>query len=420
MSNALISPSIIAKEALMQLENNCVMGGLVHRDYEDEFTKVGSTISVRRPVQFTVTDGAVLTKQDVTEGKFSVAIDKQKHVGWAFNSADLTLTIEEYSDRYIKPACIQLANQIDTDLCALYKNVWNWVAGTSGASGTGTLGSNNLVNSFADFSRGPQRLDEGAVPDERKCVLSPADHWALVASQTALNLDKIGSDAYRRGSIGRIGGVDTYMDQNVAVHTCGSRTNSTPLADAAFSTSVLSTTYAASKDTGTMDLATDGWTTSLTIAEGDVFTISTVKAVNPVSKATQAYLQQFVVRTAVPSTANTSDQSVIISPPIIGTGAYQTVNEIAADADAIVNMGTASTDYIQNLMFHKNAFALVMRPLVMPDGVAFKSKQSKNGFSIRVLKDYSMTDDEEAIRLDVLYGVATLDARLATRMSGTS
>ncbi len=151
----------------MQLENNCVMGRLVYRDYEDEFVKVGSSISIRRPVQFTVTDGATLEKQDVTEGKFTLSVDKQKHVGWSFRSDDLTLTIEEYSERYIKPAAIQLANKIDADLCALYKDVWNW---------TGTLGSVNTINSFSDFAKGPQRLDEGAVPsDDRRAVLAPAD-----------------------------------------------------------------------------------------------------------------------------------------------------------------------------------------------------------------------------------------------------
>jgi hypothetical protein len=409
MSNALITPSVIAKEALLQLENNCVMANLVHRDFEDEFVKVGSTISVRRPVQFTVTSGATLTKQDVTEGKFSVAVDSQKHVGWGFVTSDLTLTVDEYSERYIKPACIQLANQIDADICGLYKNVWNW---------TGTLGATLAIDSFADFAKGPQRLDEGAVPtDDRRAVLSPADHWALVGSQTALYFDRIGEPSYRRGKLGMIGGVDTYMDQNVKTHTTGTRDNSTPLADAAAGNGVLSTTYATSKDTGTMVLSTDGWDTC-TLTEGDVFTISTVFAVNPVSKATQSYLQQFVVRVAASVTS--SDSEVTISPPIIGSGAYQTVNEIAADADTIVNMGTSATNYVQNLCFHKNAFALVMRPLVMPDGVAFKSKQSKNGFSIRVLKDYDIINDEEIIRLDVLYGVKTVDARLATRMSGTS
>jgi P22 coat protein - gene protein 5 len=407
MANALLTPSIIAKEALMQLENNCVMANCVYRDYSEEFVKVGNTISVRRPVQFTVTDGATLDKQDVVEGKFSVAMDLQKHVGWGFNSADLTLTIDEYSERYIKPAAIQLANKIDASLTGLYKDVWNWV---------GTLGSDNTIDSFADFSKGPERLDNGAVPtDNRHAVLSPTDQWALLGSQTALFFNSVGEPAYRRGSLGMIGGVKTYMDQNVAVHTTGTRTNSTPLADAAAGNGVLSTTYALSKNSGEMVLSSDGWASS-TLTQGDVFTINTVFAVNPVSKATQAYLQQFVVKAA--ASVSSSDSECTISPPIITSGAYQTVNEAAADGDTIVNMGTSATNYIQNLCFHRNAFALVMRPLAMPDGVAFKSRQSKNGFSIRVVKDYDITNDEDVIRLDVLYGVTTIDARLATRMSG--
>jgi hypothetical protein len=407
MSNTLITPSIIAKEALMQLENNCVMGGLVHRDYEDEFVKVGSTISVRRPVQFTVTESATLNKQDVTEGKFSVAVDRQNHVAWGFSSADLTLTIDEYSERYIKPAVIQLANKIDATVCGLYKDVWNW---------TGTLGSVNEINSYADFAKGPERLDLGAVPtDNRSAVLSPSDHWALAGSQTALFFNSIGEKAYRRGTIGKIGNVDTYMSQNVATHLTGGRDDTTPLADAAAGDGVLTTTYALSKDSGEMILSTDGWD-STDLHQGDVFTINSVFAVNPVSKATLAHLQQFVVK--ADATVTSGDSEITVSPPAITSGAYQTVNEAPADADTILNMGTASTNYVQNMCFHKNAFALVMRPLVMPDGVAFKSKQQKNGYSIRVLKDYDIINDEEIIRLDVLYGVKTLDARLATRMSG--
>ena len=410
MANSMITPTIIAQEALMQLENNCVMAKLVYRDYEDEFTKVGSSVSIRRPVQFTTTDGATLAKQDVTEGKFTLSVDKQKHVGWAFRSDDLTLTIENYSERYIKPAVIQLANKIDADLCALYKDCWNWV---------GTLGATNTINSFADFSKAPERLDNGAVPqDDRSMVMSPSDYWAFLGSQTTLFVDSIVNPAFRNGKMGNVGSVNTNMSQNVQTHTTGSRDNTTPLADAAAGNGVLSTTYATSKDTGTMILSTDGWANAKTIQIGDIFTISAVFSVNPVSKATLSFLQQFVVTVAVASTANGTDQEVTISPPIISSGAYQTVSAVAVDAGTITNLGTASTNYVQNMCFHKNAFALVMRPLIMPDGVAFKSKQSKDGFSIRVLKDYDIINDEEVIRLDVLYGVKTIDARLATRVSG--
>ena len=176
MANTIITPSIIAKVGLAHLENNLVMGKKVYRDYTKEFVKVGDTISVRRPVRFVANDGAVAINQDVTEGKFSLQIASRKHVAWSFTTQDLTLSIEEYSERYIKPASIALANKIDYDLCSLYNKVWNWV---------GTPVS--PVNSFADFAKAPQRLDEGAVPQDMRCaVMSPADTWGFLGSQTAL------------------------------------------------------------------------------------------------------------------------------------------------------------------------------------------------------------------------------------------
>src|SRR6187399_2267064 len=203
MANSLLTPSIIAKEALMQLENNCPMAKAVHRDYESEFVKVGADISVRRPVQFTVTTGATLAKQDVVEGKFTVSVDKQKHVGWGFSSADLTLSIDEYSERYIKPACIQIANAIEVDILALYKDIYNWV-GTP----------NELINSYADFAKAPERLDLQAVAsDSRSIVMAPSDMWALAGSQTALYFTSVGEPAYRSGRLGKIAGIEPMMSQ---------------------------------------------------------------------------------------------------------------------------------------------------------------------------------------------------------------
>lgn len=406
MANSLLTPSVIAKEALMQLENNLVMGNCVHRDYKKEFVKVGDTVSIRRPVQFTASDGATLVEQDVTEGKTSIVISKRKHVGWSFTTQDLTLTVEQYSERYIKPAMISLANIVDVDLLALYKNVWNWV-GTPGQT----------VNSFSDFSKAPERLDNSAVPtDMRKSVLAPADHWGLLGTQTGLFITKPAEGAYRQGSLGMIGGVDTFMDQNVQTHTVGAH-GGTPLVDGASQ----SVTYGAVKDTYTQTLTTDGWTTDSVLKQGDVFTIHNVFAVNPKSKATLSYLQQFTLTADVTTASNAAnDTNLTITPPIITSGAYQTVSAAPADNATITYLGTASTGYPQNLVFHKNAFALVTCPLEMPDGVSFKARESHKGLSVRVVKDYDITNDKEIIRCDILYGVKAIYPELAARLSGTA
>lgn len=407
MSNSLLTPSVIAKEALMQLRNNLVMANNVHRQYKDEFVKVGNTVTIRKPVKFLAQDGATLVKQDVTEGSTSIVVNKQKHVGWGFNTADLTLSIKDYSKRYIEPAAIALANQIDYDGLQLYKNVWNWV-GTPGQS----------VNSYSDFSKGPKRLDKMAVPrNARKAVLGPDDHWDMAGSQTALFFQAIGEKAYRNGSIGRIGGVDMFMDQNVATHTNGSADDTSAVTVGSSNT----TTYAASKDTNTMTLATKEWDASKTIKAGTVITIDDVYAVNPLSKESTTELAQFVVTTDVTTDGTTSNTTnLTISPAIITSGAHQNVNAAPVAGKSISVIGAKSTGYAQNMVFHENAFALVTVPMAMPDGVSFKARESEGGISLRVLKDYDITNDEDIIRLDVLYGWKAIYPDLATRISGTS
>jgi hypothetical protein len=412
MANTVLTPDIIAKEAVMILENECVMGGLVHRGYEEEFDSVngykpGSTIRIARPTDFTVRDGQTATIQDTVEGSLNFSVDKFKGVDFAFTSTELTLSIGELSQRVIKPAMIQIANQIDRDVMALYDDVWNWV-GTPG----------QVVNSFSDFKEAPKRLDNGAVPQDRRSgVLSPDDHWDLAGSATALYMQQIAQEAYRKGKIGDLGGVDTYMSQNVPTLTVGTRSNATvPLVNGS-----QSTTWASTKTTGTMSLATDGWGTTTTIKAGEVFTIAGVFAVNPVTKATLSYLQPFVVKADTASTGlGGGTATIIISPPIITTGAFQTVSAAPADNATITIMGTASTVYTQNMVFHKNAFGLVVAPLVKPPGAVDVSRKSYKGFSVRVIPYYNGSNDISSWRLDVLYGVQTLDARLATRLSGTA
>ena len=410
MPNTVLNPSVVAKVAVRILDNELVMANRVYRAYENEFDKkvngydVGDTISIRRPTDFTVRSGRTASVNDVVEGKTTLVIDQQQGIDFSFTSKELTLNISELAERVIRPAMVQLANKIDRDVMTLYKDVWNWV---------GTPGS--TIDAFADFAKAPERLDLGAVPQERVGVLSPTDHWAIAGAQTALFMQNVAQQAYRKGRIGEIGDVDTYKSQNVQTLTTGTRDNTTPLVKG-----TQSTTWALSKDTGTMTLNTDGWDASVTIKQGEVFTIAGVFAVNPVSKATLPHLQQFVVKSDVTADGTTTNTTALtISPPIITTGAFQTVSAVAADDAAITIMGTASTNYAQNLVFHKNAFALAIVPMVKPPGAVSVARESYKGINVRLIPYYDGSGDTSSWRLDVLYGFKTVDARLATRLSGT-
>jgi hypothetical protein len=416
MANAVTKQvNVFAKESLRILENNLVMTKKVHTDYDSEFNqningyKKGDTISIRRPADFTVREGASRSVQDVVEGSTTMTIDTQIGVDVDFTSKEMTLDIDASGvrERVLKPAMIQLANRIDTAIMGLYKYVPNW-SGTPG----------QVINSFADFGKAPERMDELAIPQDPRCaVLSPADHWGLLGSQTSLYMSDVAKSAYRMANLGMIGGVDTYMAQNVPTHTVGVATG-TPLVNGGSQ----AVAYTAVKDTYSQSLITDGWTNSTTgiLKAGDVFTIANVFAVNPVTKATLPFLRQFTVLADANSGASTGPATLSISPPIITSGSQQTVSAAPADNAAITVMGTGGTGYRQNLMFHKNAFAFASVPMKMPEAVYNGSRQSYKGISIRLIPTYDSTDDIAGWRYDVLFGVKAIDPRLAIRASGTA
>jgi P22 coat protein - gene protein 5 len=405
MSNTTLTADIIAAEAVSILDNELVMAKQVFRGYENDFSKkvngynAGETITIRKPTDFTVRDGAVMAAQDVTEGSLTMTLNKRKGIDFKFTSQDLTTKISDLSERVIKPAMVQLANQIDADLMALYKDIPNWV-GTAGQT----------INSFADFALGPQRLDNGAVPqDDRAAVLSPNDHWGMLGSQTALYIQQAASGAYRQGALGMIGGVDTYMSQNVPTHIVGSDVSGTVNSSVTTST----VTYASVKDSNQQTITT----ASVNLNPGDVFTIVDVYDVNPVTKAALSHQKQFTV-------VSYSSNTLVFSPAIIWTGAFQNASITTGVTDlngkALVAIGTAGVGYAQNMVFRKNAFALVTVPLVAPPGAVDVSRKSYKGLNVRVIPVYDGVSDESAWRLDVLYGTKTIDPRQAVRLSGSS
>jgi len=415
MSNTTLTASIIAKEALMILENELVMPKLMYRGYEDEFTnakngyKTGATVTVRRPADFTVRTGETAVIQNVVEGDIPVTVDKVVGCDFKFSSTELTLSVSQLSERVIKPQMVQIANEIDRDCLSLYQYVPNWV-GTPGQT----------INSFNDFYLGQTRLNQLAVPQgDRSTVLSPEDQGGMLGSQTALYIQGPAGDAYRRGNLGMIGGSDTYMAQNVATHTVGVASG-TPRVNGANQ----NVTYDTAKSTTyfSQTLNTDGWTNSTTgiLKAGDVFTIAGVYAVNPVTKATQPFYRQFTVLADADSGASTGPAALTISPPIITSGAQKTCSAVPADDALITVVGTASTGYAQNMSFHKNAFAFVSVPMELPVGAVNPTRQTYKGISVRVVPSWDGINNVSFWRLDVLYGRRLLDGRLATRQSGAA
>lgn len=413
MANALLSPKVYANAFLALLKNSIVLPKLVTTEFKDEFKKIGNTVYAKRVPEFTVRDGAVASVQDVVEGEIAVTIDKQKGVDVEFTSVEETLTVDSLlRSRVLKAAAVQLGQQIDSDLHAVTKRFYNWV-GTPG----------ELINSFADFAKGPQRLDEMAVEtDGRNAILHPGDAWALLGSFSGLAAqEKVANDALMRAKLPMIGNVDCYATQNAGSVTTGTRSG-----DSAVDGASQNVTYASVKDgnwTQTLDVKTLG--VSKTVGEGEVFTIAGVYAINPRSKIALSYLQQFTVVEAVTAESDES-ATLTISPPIITSGPFQTVSAAPDDSAAIQWMGsdtesgTDATVYNYGTIFRREAIALVSAKLVMPfTGEASYSTDPDTGITVRYWRSSDSTNDTHMHRFDVLYGVKCIDPRRGTRISGT-
>ena len=395
--NTLLTPTIIAKEALMQLTNNLAMARHVHTAYKNEFVKVGQTITVRKPNKFRAKKAQTRDNTDLSEPSTSITMSTQAHVSWAFSSVDLTTTIEDYSKRYISPAANALANVVDADLCGLYDDIYN-SAGTPGTTPA----------TFAVLGDAQRILDDEAVPsDTRVGILNPAANWSLADGLKGTFAQQVAKDIMTKGFLGRIANLDLFSDQNVVRHTTGAFSGGTPL---------VTTTI----DATATEIVTKGWDgDSDTIKVGDVFTIADVYAVNPMSGSSTGVLRRFTV--TEDATSSGGAITIKLSPSIVygATDPYTTVSAYPLENAALTFIGTESTAYPQNLVFHPNAFALVTVPIEMPANVwGARETDQDAGLSIRVVKQYDIDADEEIIRLDILYGVKTLYPELAVRLWG--
>lgn len=420
MANNTLTADVIAKIALPILENELGVINKMYRAHEEEFSstvngyKKGDTISIRRPADFTIRSGATASSQDVIEGKTTLTIDQQCGVDFQFSSTDLTLKVEDMASRIVKPAMSVIANYMASDvLTQMYRGAYNVV----GAWG-------NQVNSFADWVKVPERLDEMSVPpSERSAIMCPNDFYGLVGAQTGLFAPALVSSAYTSGDLGNLAGISTMMSQVVPAHTVGPM-GGTPLVNGASQ----NVTYDTAKNAWTQSLITDGWTASAAsrVKAGDVFTLyaagtsgAKIKMVNAKTKAATDIDQQFVV-TADGSSDGSGNLTLTISPPIITSGPHQTVNAAPANDAGLVFAGTASMAYRQNLAFHKNAMALAIVPMEMPAAAYGGSRQSYKNISVRLIPSYDATNDISKWRMDVLYGRRLIDPRQALRFAGTA
>jgi len=401
-TNTLLTISMITRRALMVLENQLTFTKQVNRQYDDSYAqsgaKIGDTLNIRKPARYIGRSGTTLTTEDYTETSTPLVLDTQFGVDLEFTSKDMTLSIDDFSERVLEPAIATIANKIDYDGMQLYKYIYNSV----GSPGT-------IPTALSTYLDAGAFLDEEAAPKSptRNCIINPRMQASIVDNLKGLFQSSTEiANQYETGNMGMTAGFKWSMDQNTATHTVGPL-GGTPAMNGATTT-------------GATTLVTDGWTAAAAarLKTGDVITIDGVYAVNPQSRVTTGQLRRFVV-TANVSSDGGGNATIPVSPAIISSGAFQTVNALPANNALINVVGAANAVSPQGLAFHRDAFVLGCADLVLPRGVHMADRVSskKLGLSMRAVQAYDITEDRFPLRLDVLYGWKCVRPELACRIA---
>jgi hypothetical protein len=399
MANSILTIDMITRKALEILENNLVLTRNVNRQYDDSFAvegaKIGSTLRIRLPDRALVTDGAALQVQDDNEQFTTLTVSTQKHIGVNFTSAELTMQLDDFAERVLKPRISQLASSIDADVANAYKSIGNTV-GTPGSTP-----STSLV-----LLQAQQKLNENAaVMNPRYATVNPAANAGLVEGMKGLfNPTDTISRQFKNGMMGMgvLGFDEINMSQSIKQHTTGTRA----------ATGTVTAAAVTAEGSATLTLTVGS---SETITVGDVFTIADCYAVNPQTRESTGSLFQFV---ALASSTTSTTATVTVAPMYSAAHALATMLTLPATNKAVVFVGAASTQYPQNLVYHKDAITFATADLLLPQGVDMAARAVHNGISLRVVRQYDINNDRMPCRIDVLYGYSTIRPQMACRIWG--
>lgn len=392
MANTLLTINMITREAVRLWKNSNAFIQNVDMQYDDSFAqvgaKIGSSLRIRLPNDFTVTTGPALSVQDTAEQSTTLVLATQKHVDVSFSTADRTLSLDDYSRRILAPMVNNLAGAVAVDIMSGSEGgICNFVANQDS--------SNNILSPIASTAliAGAQ-LDMNSAPiANRKIVNSPITEARTIAALAGLlNPAPAISRQYMTGRMYDALGFIWMKDQTAILHTTGALAQG-------------SATVNGGGQTG-LNLTVNALANGLAV--GDIITIANVNQVNRITKQSTGQLRQFVVTATVAAGATTIPIYPAIVPAGIGGAQvqYQTV-DASPVGGAAVNPAAglaASTQYRKNFAYAPEAVTLATADLEMPKNVHEAAREEFDGISMRMVTDYFIGTDQLITRLDVLYG----------------
>lgn len=385
-SNSLLTVDMITREAFELFKNSNAFLMNINRDFDSEFkggTKIGQSLRIRLPNDYSVRSGPALQTQGTTEQSTTLTVATQKGVDLDFTTAERTMSLQDYSERVLAPAINNLAGAIAADVMSGTEAICNVAANLDGSGSVITPTSQTILTAKAVLA------DNSTPMGMRMLIDSPTTDARVTSALTGLfNPSQRISTQYENGMMKSALGFEWAEDQTVINHTTGSYDGAATVNGAGQSGSTITVS------------AING-----TLKKGDIITFAGSNAVNRVTKASTGSLRTFAVTADVASGATSIPIYPALTPPIAGLAQpYQTVDASPTNGGAMLLVLPASGVYRKNFAFYKDAVTIAFAELEMPRGVHEAARVTDDSISMRVLTDYIPTTDQMVTRLDVLYG----------------
>jgi hypothetical protein len=387
MSNEILTIKMITREAVRLWVNTNSFLQHIDTQYDDQFAitgaKIGQSLRIRLPNDYTVRTGPVAQIQDTAETSTTLTLATQKGVDVSFNSAERTMSLDDYSKRILAPAVNNLVGAVAADVMSGVEGGVSNLVGNFDAAG-------NLLRPTLDtWLQAKALLSLRSAPtDNRKFILDPVSMARTVQSLSGLlNPATEISEQYRSGEVYNAIGFDWFEDQTVIKHTTGTYVVG------------VSPTVNGANQTGTSINVTIG-ASSFTV--GDIITFAGVNAVNRITKVSTGELQQFVVTSYAGGVLGIYPAIV---PPVGGSNVqYQTVTASPANGAAINSLTLTGAVYRKNIAFIPDAVTMATADLEMPKNMQEVARERMDGVSLRMVTGFDIKSDQFITRLDVLYG----------------
>ncbi len=398
-TNTILTTALITREILRLFVGNLKAVRSINKSFDSKFgvagAKVGDTINVRMPNRFAVGSGAAVTPTDYTETVTPVVLNQQKNIALSFTSKDLTLALDDFSERFLKPMASKLASVVEQDvLSTIAQNSFIQV---------GTPGS--VITDTGVFYDALAAIQSFLVPtDDLVMLISPRSYAKAGRLMTSL-FTPVTNEKLMSDGIGRAFGYDWFTSQYLVPQTVGAYTG-TPLVNGAGQTG--------------SSIALDGFGNNITgaLKKGDIISFAGVTRVNPMTGQAYADTSTHVV-TADANSNGTGQVTVSIYPAITVSGPYKTVSGSPADNAAVTIAGAAGSTYNIDLLLHKDAAVFASMPLDVPGAVpgnVYTETDENTGISLTVEQFRNGATGETLWRVDALYGVAPLRKECAVRV----